>query len=89
MKIIEQGEKIDLSIRFICDVCGCVFEADCNEYEYNQCPNNYMTRDEVLTSTCPNCHCKTSHYSGTVGDVCDTFASLRTEFINKSKPVEF
>ena len=44
---------------------------------------------EIIRAIAKVRECGTSHYSGTVGDLCDTFASLRTEFINKSKPVEF
>lgn len=73
MKIIEQGKKIDLSIRFICDMCGCVFEADRNEYEYNQ-------REDEFFSTCPNCHCGTSHTSGNLDNA---LTRLKLEDIHK------
>ena len=75
MKIIEQGKKIDLSIRFICDVCGCVFEAERNEYEYNQ-------REDEFISTCPNCHCGTSHTKNDSFD--DACSKMRVRDIYQS-----
>lgn len=52
MKIIKEGNKSILSKikRFECHDCGCVFEADKNEY---QCGEQY--NQEYYYCVCPYC----------------------------------
>lgn len=62
MKIIQHGRpKTNFSTikRFECDSCGCVFEADKDEY------SNMNNFDEskmlpVYRCLCPECHCVAS-----------------------------
>lgn len=52
MKIIKPGRIDSGEVRFLCTVCGCVFEANRHEYrrEYDQ------KEDETfLAVTCPCC----------------------------------
>lgn len=56
MKIINTGnQKIaritTRVIRFTCKICGCVFEADKNEYTYMTCKED----EECSFITCPSC----------------------------------
>lgn len=63
MKIIKQGkskeelEKIlRRTVRFTCHTCGCVFEADKNEYSVSSGYGFYTVR----TCVCPNCQSVTN-----------------------------
>lgn len=50
MKIISHGKPISITRRFVCNKCGCIFEANENEYTYIMCMNqdNYYCK-------CPDC----------------------------------
>ena len=39
------------TIRFTCERCGCVFEADCKEYEYE----HDSSCGEIFSCDCPVC----------------------------------
>ena len=47
-KIIEHGKKPNTIKRFICTHCGCVFEADSDEYKHTLDRN-----EDIWTSECP------------------------------------
>lgn len=50
MKIIKHGSPLLTTKRFKCDMCGCVFEADKDEYKVG------FWRNETLYSCqCPEC----------------------------------
>lgn len=50
MKILKQGKIPDTRMIFTCIACGCVFEADQNEYRTHFFKNEYRYSCE-----CPNC----------------------------------
>lgn len=55
MKILVQGRKAKKYRRFECEVCGCVFLADRNEYKFE---GRYFINDTCLDNyscSCPNC----------------------------------
>ena len=58
MKIIKEGDKSRLHtiIRFECDKCGCVFEADETEYKTGY-TDYYCT---FVSCDCPTCGKKTT-----------------------------
>lgn len=49
-KIIEHGKKPTTIKRFVCTTCGCVFEADADEYKYI-----FDRNEEFWSSLCPEC----------------------------------
>lgn len=53
IKIIVRGKKMDKEHirRFTCGRCGCVFEADGNDYRTERDPFN----DLYYSTCCPNC----------------------------------
>ena len=57
MKIIKQGKSekelnviLNKTRRFKCDICGCVFEADWDEYTHK----SYLN-ETLYYCKCPNC----------------------------------
>lgn len=59
MKIIKQGnlEKLKQIKRFKCDNCGCVFEAEKDEYRYVCSSRN----EDYYSCICPYCNKETSN----------------------------
>lgn len=56
MKIIQDGnlERITKPMRFKCNECGCVFEAEKGEYKYELSGKN----EDMYKCECPYCHKK-------------------------------
>ena len=52
MRIIRPGAELNLKI-FECEVCGCLFEANRNEYELIFSKNN--DNDIYIKCECSNC----------------------------------
>ena len=52
MKIIEHGKKPDTTKRFTCGHCGCIFEADDNEYTVLV---NEQLKIHIFECHCPAC----------------------------------
>lgn len=52
MKIIKDGVIPDETKRFVCSKCGCVFEADKNEYKENFYCGQIL---EGFSCKCPTC----------------------------------
>lgn len=63
MKIIKNGKGRIGSFVFDCEICGCTFSANCNDYEYvsyfNHNTKQYKVNKEGSTSEiiciCPEC----------------------------------
>ena len=66
MRIIREGKMIQgakIIIRFDCPICGCIFDADWNEYEREDTECFYTengVRKKITlskaSSICPNCN---------------------------------
>ena len=58
MKIIKPGNLDETIRRFKCDLCGCVFEANCSEYTDSGCRYDEKEADFVQTfvCSCPICY---------------------------------
>lgn len=56
MKIIVKGnpDKVKQTKKFVCNVCGCVFEADVGEYKIA-----FKRNIEVAYTKCPMCNSTT------------------------------
>lgn len=58
MKIIQHGDPEKLkrlaeTKTFRCAYCGCIFEADWNEYA-----ETLIRRKSIISCNCPDCHLK-------------------------------
>lgn len=51
IKIIKPGKKPDTTRRFTCDHCGCVFDADLDDYETVTGQDNWLDYRAI----CPAC----------------------------------
>ena len=51
MKIIKHGRSTNRDRRFYCQSCGCIFDAEYDEYSYEiDCRN-----ETIYSSICPEC----------------------------------
>ena len=52
MKIIQQGDlkRLDKTLRFTCNACGCVWDANANEYRHE-----WDGKDDMTVCYCPTC----------------------------------
>lgn len=51
MKIVRHGRSANRDRRFCCHSCGCIFDAECDEYSYEiDCRN-----ETIYSSICPEC----------------------------------
>ena len=57
MKIIKHGTQKNNTRKFVCNSCGCVFEAENNEYEvdFSQTCEEFIT---TYYTFCPECRCE-------------------------------
>ena len=66
MKIIKDGHEPDVKpkpVRFTCDYCGCVFDAD--ETEYNYVGTKVLMWHKTYVCGCPCCgRAVTKHING-------------------------
>lgn len=54
MKILESAKKLELgNMRFVCSECGCIFEAENNEYTHVFDVDRF--EDHYLVEGCPEC----------------------------------
>ena len=49
MKIIQEGKTPNFELRFECDNCGCIFEANCSEYAL---PNYFESVHDGIKAKC-------------------------------------
>lgn len=56
-KIVEHGQKHDMTRRFCCRHCSCVFDATPDDYKFE-----FDRNDEYYSSTCPECGCAAHSY---------------------------
>ena len=54
MKVIKEGnlKRLKKTKRFECNKCGCIFEADQDEYSVG-----YQYNEAYYMCTCPTCDC--------------------------------
>lgn len=51
MKIVKHGRSANRDRRFFCQSCGCIFDAEYDEYSYEiDCRN-----ETIYSSICPEC----------------------------------
>lgn len=51
MKIVRHGRSANRDRRFFCQSCGCIFDAEYDEYSYEiDCRN-----ETIYSSICPEC----------------------------------
>lgn len=62
MKIIKQGILPSKIRRFTCGNCGCIFEAEENEYERITNQMEYMETKASYKCTCPTCNMRAFNY---------------------------
>lgn len=61
MKIVRHGRSANRDRRFYCQSCGCIFDAERDEYSYEiDCRN-----ETIYSSICPECG-TTSYISASV-----------------------
>lgn len=58
MKIIKHGDPQKMTKRFVCSSCGCIFEADSNEYR-----THFVRNEMVAACDCPEPNCVGIGYS--------------------------
>ncbi len=52
MKIVKPGDLEPTKLRFSCETCGCVFEADASDYSFM----GYTGYDKYYRCDCPTCN---------------------------------
>lgn len=63
-KIIKHGEIPSTVRRFKCLHCGCIFEADRDEYE-----SHFDRNEEFWSSSCPECNHVANSYLSRKGQI--------------------
>lgn len=62
MKIIKPGILPSKIIRFTCGNCGCIFEAEENEYELVSNQMEYLETKASYKCKCPTCGVRAFNY---------------------------